>query len=469
MKLTPNDICGLECKIKTTESSSKTREIEIENKKGMDENGKQEDEDGNDDDEEDTEGEGYNPNWTLRKCCSKLLDKLSRIFHDIITDTVKPFLEADMQDPDWVVKERSILALGAIAEGGYNNLKHHLSTLAPFLIRELQHPNKLVRAISCWTLSRFTKFILIDNLSSNSYNLFKDYLCEILKKFLDPEIIVQEAACTAFSCMVMTKKEILEPYLFDIFKIITSVFEKYKGTSLLTLYDIISLLTDNYEDHFINKNLVDDLVKCIVRKLYEMLKNHDLKNATPIIDMTCLIIKASGVLLTEYFDYFISSAMIIIESNYTAYLNNNQDATFINRELVSKSLDLISILCQSLPECIKNYSNKNKIVEYMFLLINTGEFYLKHYIIALFGDLCKIDANLLKPKFKELIDLLVYYLEVPELTKFEDMEKLSACNNSCWTLGLLSLYCPNEIRPYILQILKKLLKVISLPRVINFK
>jgi len=78
--------------------------------------------------------------------------------------------------------------------------------------------------------------------------------------------------------------------------------------------------------------------------------------------------------------------------------------------------------------------------------------------------LCKVDPLLLKPRFKELVDLLLTHLEVPEMSKFDEMEKLSACNNACWTVGLLSLFYAKEIKPYVELILKKLLKIISLPR-----
>ena len=133
MNLTQNDILGMDSRAKNDKDS--------------------------DDEEEDNEMdinevEGYNTNWTLRKCCAKFLDKISTIFAQSVLDVIKPYLEENMQNTDWNVKERSILALGAIAAGCSSHLKQHLSVLVPFLIRELQNPHKLVRAITSWTLSR---------------------------------------------------------------------------------------------------------------------------------------------------------------------------------------------------------------------------------------------------------------------------------------------------------------------------
>ena len=54
----------------------------------------------------------------------------------------------------YAFRERSILALGAIAVGSYEYLKPHLSIILSYILEELQNPNKLIRAITCWTLSR---------------------------------------------------------------------------------------------------------------------------------------------------------------------------------------------------------------------------------------------------------------------------------------------------------------------------
>jgi hypothetical protein len=48
--------------------------------------------------------EGYNSNWTLRKCCAKFLDKLAHIFPEGVLEVIKPYLEENMQNSDWNVK-----------------------------------------------------------------------------------------------------------------------------------------------------------------------------------------------------------------------------------------------------------------------------------------------------------------------------------------------------------------------------
>lgn len=501
MKLTPNDISGMDSKYKEdnnsykqetgkkqplSKSSSTSLTSQVSTKAhsnvtgGSSNNPRSEESpdsqnlekyEANQEDEDidsDEDSEGYNPNFTLRKCCSKILDRLSHMYPAKLYEIIKPILENDMQSQDWLIKERSILGLGACAVGLYPFLKACLSTtLLPFLVRELTHPHKLIRAIALWTLSRFTKFILIDNLSENSYSLFKEYLCETLKKFLDKEVIVQEAACTAFSTMVLTKKEKLEPFLFDIFKIVANVFNQYTGTSLLTLYDIVSLLTEYYPEHFKNVTLIEEVVNCVVRRWFELIKTEDFKLVSPIFEMVGSIIKVSFEYTKQFFDFFLNGSLIIIENNYLQYVNNNKDTSFLDKESLSKSLDLISLLCNFYPTLVKENQNKHKILENFFKLIETDNRYLKHYLIAIIGDIAKADNMILKNKFDEILSVVFQSLDFPVSNNIE-MEQLSVCNNACWTIGIISLSYPDQIRVNVTPILKKLLKIMSLPRVSNF-
>ena len=44
----------------------------------------------------------YNPYWTLRKCSSKLLEKISSRYPIRSFTILKPFLENDLQCSDWI-------------------------------------------------------------------------------------------------------------------------------------------------------------------------------------------------------------------------------------------------------------------------------------------------------------------------------------------------------------------------------
>ena len=46
----------------------------------------------------------YNSYWTLRKCSSNLLDKISCLYSLTTFFILKPFLEVDLQSSDWIKK-----------------------------------------------------------------------------------------------------------------------------------------------------------------------------------------------------------------------------------------------------------------------------------------------------------------------------------------------------------------------------
>jgi hypothetical protein len=83
MSLSSNDLCG---------SDNKTKH---DNKEQRDSEDSAPDLD---------ESEIYNPNWTLRKCCSKFIDKLSFTFPKQVLNIVKPYLEENMQNQNFQIK-----------------------------------------------------------------------------------------------------------------------------------------------------------------------------------------------------------------------------------------------------------------------------------------------------------------------------------------------------------------------------
>jgi len=58
------------------------------------------------------------------------------------------------------VRESAILALGAVAEGCAQGLVALLPQLVKFLVPLLDDPRPLVRSITCWSLSRFSQWLL---------------------------------------------------------------------------------------------------------------------------------------------------------------------------------------------------------------------------------------------------------------------------------------------------------------------
>ena len=66
----------------------------------------------------------------------------------------------------------------------------------------------------------------------------------MLKRILDHNKRVQEAACSAFATLEEEATTDLVPYLKDILQVLVFAFSKYQAKNLLILYDAIGTLAD---------------------------------------------------------------------------------------------------------------------------------------------------------------------------------------------------------------------------------
>lgn len=96
--------------------------------------------------------------------------------------------------------------------------------------------------------------------------------------------------------------------------------------------------------------------------------------------------------------------------------------------------------------------------------------FLRHYVIALFGDLAKTKNKKLEENFDNIVTLLIQDLNIPNKSINDPYaeDKIHICNNSCWTLGLLSISYPEKIEVFIDQIMIRLLKIFCVPRVFYY-
>jgi transportin-1 len=158
--------------------------------------------DGAEDNEEDDD---LRNSWNLRKCSAAGLDILSTVFGDEILPILMPLVQARLSattDSAWKEQEAAVLALGAVAEGCISGLLPHLSQIVAFFVPLLEDKRPLVRSITCWTLSRYSKWIVqAIGQTTDGQVQFDTVLTGLLRRILDSNKRVQEAACSAFATL----------------------------------------------------------------------------------------------------------------------------------------------------------------------------------------------------------------------------------------------------------------------------
>ncbi|KTG36519.1 hypothetical protein cypCar_00026644 [Cyprinus carpio] len=216
----------------------KSRTVTLQHEGGEGEEG--EDIDDDEDDDDDTLSD-----WNLRKCSAAALDVLANVFRDDLLPHLLPLLKGLLFHPDWVIKESGILVLGAIAEGCMQGMVQYLPELIPHLIQCLCDKKALVRSIACWTLSRYAHWVVSQPPDAH----LKPLMTELLKRILDGNKRVQEAACSAFATLEEEACTELVPYLSFILDTLVFAFGKYQHKNLLILYDAIGTLADSVGHH----------------------------------------------------------------------------------------------------------------------------------------------------------------------------------------------------------------------------
>lgn len=177
-----------------------------------------------------------------------------------------------------MTQEKKIVT-GAIAEGCMTGMLNHLSELIPYLINCLNDKKALVRAITCWTLSRYSHWVV-----AQPHDLYlKPLMTELLKRILDSNKRVQEAACSAFATLEEEACTELVPYLGFILETLVFAFSKYQHKNLLILYDAIGTLADSVGHHLNKPDYINLLMPPLIQK-WNVLKDED-KDLFPLLEV----------------------------------------------------------------------------------------------------------------------------------------------------------------------------------------
>uniref|UniRef100_A0A671KPL9 Transportin-1 n=1 Tax=Sinocyclocheilus anshuiensis TaxID=1608454 RepID=A0A671KPL9_9TELE len=385
----------------------KSRTVTLQHEGGEGEEG--EDIDDDEDDDDDTLSD-----WNLRKCSAAALDVLANVFRDDLLPHLLPLLKGLLFHPDWVIKESGILVLGAIAEGCMQGMVQYLPELIPHLIQCLCDKKALVRSIACWTLSRYAHWVVSQPPDAH----LKPLMTELLKRILDGNKRVQEAACSAFATLEEEACTELVPYLSFILDTLVFAFGKYQHKNLLILYDAIGTLADSVGHHLNQPEYIQKLMPPLIQKWNE-LKDED-KDLFPLLE--CL-----------------SSVATALQSGFLPYCEPvyQRCVTLVQKTLAQAMLVARSNIMTLLFQCMQDTMPE-----------------VRQSSFALLGDLTKACFPHVKPCIAEFMPILGTNLN-PEF--------ISVCNNATWAIGEICMQMGVEMQPYVALVLPHLVEIINRP------
>ncbi|KAL7237320.1 hypothetical protein ACSBR2_003583 [Camellia fascicularis] len=395
--------------------------------------------------------------WNLRKCSAAALDILSNMFGDEILPTLMPIVQSQLSTTDdvaWKEREAAVLALGAIAEGCINGLYPHLLEIVAFLTPRLDDKFPLIRSISCWTVSRFSKFIIQIINHQEGREQFDKVLMGILRRILDDNKRVQEAACSAFATLEEEAAEELAPRLEIILQHLMCAFGKYQRRNLRIVYDAIGTLADAVGGELNQPKYLDVMMPPLIAK-WQQLSNSD-KDLFPLLECFTSIAQALGTGFSQFAQPVFQRCIDIIHSQYLAKINPVSSGVQYDREFIVCSLDLLSGLTEGLGSGIESLVTQSSLRDLLLQCCIDDAPDVRQSAFALLGDLARVCPIYLQPRLSEFLDVATKQLNTPKLK-----ETIAVANNACWAIGELAVKVREEISPIVMTLISCLVPILQ--------
>ncbi|KAH1543484.1 hypothetical protein KXX57_005777 [Aspergillus fumigatus] len=414
---------------------------------------------GEDDDDDLSEGEiedsefGDDPEdeWTLRKCSAAALDVFSNVYHQPIFEIILPYLKETLRHEQWPQREAAVLTLGAVADGCMDAVTPHLPELVPYLISLLNDPQPVVRQITCWCLGRYSEWAshLADPLERARF--FEPMMEGILRRMLDGNKKVQEAAASAFASLEEKSDANLIPYCEPILRQFVQCFGKYKDRNMYILYDCVQTLAECVMGELAKPHLVDILMPALIDR-YNKVTDQS-RELFPLLECLGYIAAAYGDTFAPFAPPLFQRCTKIIYENLQEYIAsvNNQAIDEPDKDFLVTSLDLLSAIIQAIDPQKSGQlvaTSQPRFFDLLCFCMEDPNYEVRQSSYALLGD-CAINIfPQLEPYIPNIMPTLIKQLDLDLIRDDERHTGFSVLNNACWSCGEIAVTEKANLAPY---------------------
>nr|CAR53242.1 putative importin [Colletotrichum higginsianum] len=379
--------------------------------------------------------------WTIRKCSAAALDVFARDFSDPVFTAILPYLTSNLKHEEWQYREAAVLALGAVAEGTINAVTPHLPELVPYLLSLLEDSEPIVRQITCWTLGRYSQWAANLQGPNQKATFFEPMMDGILRKMLDKNKKVQEAAASAFANLEEKAGKVLEPYCIPILQQFVQCFARYKDRNMYILYDCVQTLAENIGPVIAQPNAMSLLMPALIDR-YQKVGD----------------------------DSIFTRCVNIIHTNLEQSLQatNNPKLDSPDKDFLVTSLDLLSATIQSLEEDKKQElvrGSEGTFFELLSFCLEDPQDDVRQSAYALLGDCARYVFPQLEKHLPSIFPILLKQLDLDNILDEEIDSGFSVVNNACWSAGEIVMINSKTISPFVPELLQRFVEIISNPGV----
>ena len=278
-------------------------------------------------------------------------------------------------------------------------------------------------------------------------------MSELLKRILDSNKRVQEAACSAFATLEEEACTELVPYLGFILETLVFAFHKYQHKNLLILYDAIGTLADSVGHHLNQPEFIQLLMPPLIQK-WNQLKDED-KDLFPLLECLSSVATALQEGFLPYCEPVFRRCVSLVEqtlNQQVAHLQNAEQFEQPDKDFMIVALDLLSGLAEGLDTHIESLVSSSNLMQLLYQCIQDPMPEVRQSSFALLGDLTKACFPHVHPCITEVMPILAQNLYT---------DHISVCNNATWAAGEISVKLGSDMKQYVPVLLPPLIIIIN--------
>ena len=406
--------------------------------------------------------------WNLRKCSAAALDVLASVFHQPVFEVTLPYLKENLSHSEWPNREAAVLALGAIADGCMEVVQPHLPDLTQYLITLLQDKEAVVRTITCWTLGRYSSWAShLD--AEGKRQFFEPIMDGLLKRMLDNNKRVQEAAASAFANLEEKAQAELKGYCLVIVRQFVECFARYKDRNMFILYDCVQTLAEHVGSTLASPQLVSLLMPALMQRWNKV--SDQSREMFPLLECFSYVATALGDSFSPYAQLTFTRCISIIYQNVEESWRAAANPGVLDipeKDFLVTSLDLSSAIIQALDQNksaeLVSTSEPN-LLQLLAYCMKDEENDVRQSAFAVLGDAAIYVFAQLQPRLPSLMEILLEQLNQDEIVRDGEETGYSVINNACWSLGEIAMRQLDGMAPYIDRLYAKLLPILFNPSV----
>ncbi|KAF2757156.1 ARM repeat-containing protein [Pseudovirgaria hyperparasitica] len=400
--------------------------------------------------------------WNLRKCSAAALDVLASVFHQPVFEETQQYLKNNLNHPEWPYREAAVLALGAIAEGCMDVVTPHLPDLTNYLTSLLNDKQPVVRKITCWSLGRYSGWASqLDMNGQQQY--FVPVMDGILRRMLDSNKSVQEAAASAFANLEEKAGRSLENYCPVIVRQFVECFARYKDRNMFILYDCVQTLAEHVGPALARPELIQILMPALIDRWNKV--SDQSREMFPLLECLSYVATALKSEFAPFAKPIFTRCITIIQQNLEADWLAKQDPGIESpdKDFLVTSLDLLSAIIQSLDSTnitdlvATSQPNLFRLIAYC---MDDGNNDVRQSAYALLGDCAIYVFDQLQEYLPSILEILIAQLELSQVLNDAKQTNYSVVNNACWSAGEIAMRRGAGMAPYVERLLQRLAAIL---------